>query len=71
MATVNISFNIPDAVLPDYRSALQYRYGRNPDGTVRTDAQLQALLKADLTAQIESYYRQWKKNTAKPSLGVS
>jgi hypothetical protein len=71
MATVNLSFTIPDDRVADYTAALRYRYGKNPDGTDRTNAQLLALLKSDFAAQLDSYYRKWKKNDDKRDLGIS
>lgn len=72
MATINIPITIPDDRISDYRETLRYRYGpKNPDGTNRTDAQLLALLKADVAAQLDSYYRKWKKLADKRDLGIT
>ncbi len=72
MATVSISFTIPDDRVPDYVEALKYRYGpKNPNGTDRTNAQLLALLKGDFAAQLDSYYRKWKKNADRKDLGIT
>ena len=71
MATINISFTIPDDRVADYIAALRYRYGKKPDGTDWSSAELLVKLKADLASQLDKYYRQWKRESDKQNLGIT
>lgn len=62
MADITIVVTIPDGQTAEFYDSLRFKYGRKADGTQFTNAELRALLKDEVRADIKKNFRTYKKS---------